>query len=44
MEFFLGLIFFVIGTYVMYWIIRTGVRDGIIAADELRIEPGPEHE
>ncbi|MFC3492465.1 hypothetical protein [Glycomyces rhizosphaerae] len=44
MEFFLGLIFFIIGTYVMYWIVRMGVRDGIADADERRVGSGPERE
>jgi hypothetical protein len=41
MEVLLPVLFSFIGAYVLYWVIRLGVRDGIADADERRDEPGP---
>jgi hypothetical protein len=38
----LPFLFAFIGLYVMYWVVRMGVRDGIADADERRKGSGPE--
>jgi hypothetical protein len=42
MEILVPLMFAFIGAYVLYWVVRMGVRDGIADADERRNESGPE--
>jgi len=42
MEILLPVMFAFIGSYVLYWVVRMGVRDGIADADERRGGSGPE--
>jgi hypothetical protein len=42
MEILLPVMFAFIGAYVLYWVVRMGVRDGIADADKRRNESGPE--
>ncbi|PRY52986.1 hypothetical protein [Glycomyces artemisiae] len=34
------IVFILLGLYPLYWVVRTGVRDGIADADERRRENG----
>jgi hypothetical protein len=38
----LPFVFALIGLYLLYWVVRMGVRDGIADADERRTDPGSE--